>query len=67
MTNKTKAVIDNYESLSDKEKYDFLISLDCMGGIETYTVGSQIDEFIRYMEEEEEENRKEIANSEWEE
>lgn len=29
------------------EKYDFLKSLDEMGGVETYTVGNQIDEFIK--------------------
>lgn len=53
MTKKTETVINKYKALSDKEKYDFLKSLDKMGGIETYTIGSQIDEFIRYIEDEE--------------
>lgn len=52
MTNKTKTVIKKYKALSDKEKYDFLKSLDDMGNIETYTVGCQIDEFIKWFEEE---------------
>ena len=50
MTNDTKEVIKKYNELTDKEKYDFLKSLDKMGGCETYTIGSQIDEFIRFME-----------------
>lgn len=53
MTKKTETVIKEYKALSDREKYDFLKSLDQMGGIETYTVGSQIDDFIRFMEEDE--------------
>ena len=52
MTKKTETVIKKYKALSEKEKYDFLKSLDKMGGIETYTIGSQIDEFIKFMEEE---------------
>ena len=52
MTKKTEIVIRKYKALSEKEKYDFLKSLDEMGGIETYTIGSQIDEFIKFMEEE---------------
>lgn len=54
MTKKTETVIRKYNALSDKEKYDFFKSLDKLGGIETYTVGSQIDDFIKFMEEEEE-------------
>lgn len=61
MTKKTETVIKKYKALSDEEKYDFLKSLDQMGGIETYTVGSQIDEFIRFMEENDEnEDEKEM-------
>ena len=59
MTDRTKALVKNYSKLSNKEKYDFLMSLDSMGGCETYTVGSQIDEFIEFMKEnieEEEDN-----------
>ena len=52
MTKKTETVIKKYNALSDKEKYDFLTSLDKMGGIETYTIGSQIDDFIKFVEEE---------------
>lgn len=55
MTKKTETVIKKYKALTDREKYDFLKSLDEMGGIETYTVGHQIDEFIRTMESDEEE------------
>lgn len=55
MTKKTETVIKKYKALTDREKYDFLKSLDEMGGVETYTVGNQIDEFIRSMESEEEE------------
>ena len=55
MTKKTETVIKKYNALTDREKYDFLKSLDEMGGIETYTVGMQIDEFIRLMESNEEE------------
>lgn len=51
-TKKTETVIRKYNALSDQEKYEFLKSLDCMGGVETYTVGSQIDEFINFMESE---------------
>ena len=53
MTKKTETVIRKYKALSEKEKYDFLKALDEMGGIETFTVGMQIDEFIKFMEEEE--------------
>ena len=53
MTKKTETVIKKYKALSEKEKYDFLKALDEMGGIETFTVGMQIDEFIKFMEEEE--------------
>ena len=53
MTKKTETVIRKYKALSEKEKYDFLKSLDEMCGIETYTIGSQIDEFIKFMKEEE--------------
>ena len=59
MTDRTKELVKNYSKLSNKEKYDFLMSLDSMGGYETYTVGSQIDEFIEFMKEnieEEEDN-----------
>ena len=52
MTKKTETVIRKYKALSEKEKYDFLKALDEMGGIETFTVGMQIDEFIKFMEEE---------------
>lgn len=52
MTKKTETVIRKYNALSDKEKYDFLKSLDKMSGIETYTIGSQIDDFLKFMEEE---------------
>lgn len=55
MTDKTKTVIKKYNALTNKEKYDFLKSLDGMGGIETYTVGNQIDDFIRCMESDDEE------------
>lgn len=54
MTKKTETVIRKYNALSDNEKYDFLKSLDKMGGLETYTIGSQIDEFIRFVESNEE-------------
>ena len=53
MTKKTETVIKKYNALSDKEKYDFLKSLDEMGGIETFTVGMQIDDFIKFIEESE--------------
>lgn len=53
MTKKTETVIRKYNDLSDKEKYDFLKSLDEMGGIETFTVGMQIDDFIKFMESDE--------------
>lgn len=53
MTKKTETVIKKYNALSDKEKYDFLKTLDKMGGIETYTIGSQIDDFIKFIEKEE--------------
>lgn len=49
-TSVVEDIIKRYELLSDEEKYYFLKSLDKMGGLETYTVGSQIDEFIKYME-----------------
>lgn len=52
-TKKTETVIRKYNTLSDKEKYDFLKSLDKMGGIETFTVGMQIDGFIKFMESDE--------------
>lgn len=51
MTEKTLIVIKKYNELTDKEKYDFLKSLDDMGGVETFTVGMQIDDFISFMEE----------------
>lgn len=35
-----------YDKLSDDEKRKFLRSLDQMGGLESYTVGAQIDEFL---------------------
>ena len=54
MTKKTETIIKKYRALTDMEKYDFLKSLDEMGGIETYTVGNQIDEFMRSMESDEE-------------
>ena len=44
MTQAVKEVVDKYNQLSDKEKCEFLKSMDKMGGCETYTVGSQIDE-----------------------
>lgn len=50
MTEKTKVVIRKYNDLTDKEKYYFFKSLDCMGGIETYTIGNQIDDFIDSIE-----------------
>ena len=53
MTKKTETIIRKYKALSEKEKYDFLKSLDEMGGIETFTVGMQIDEFLKFMEDEE--------------
>lgn len=53
MTKKTETVIRKYNALSDKEKYDFLKSLDEMGGIETYTIGMQIDDFIKFVESDE--------------
>lgn len=55
MTKNTETVIKKYKALTDKEKYDFLKSLDEMGGLETYTIGGQIDDFIRFMESGEEE------------
>ena len=59
-TKKTETVIRKYNALSDQEKYDFLKSLDCMGGIETYTVGNQIDEFIHFMEGNEEDDEEDF-------
>ena len=50
VTKETETAIRKYQALSDEEKYDFLKSLDKMGNIETYTVGMQIDEFIKYIE-----------------
>lgn len=58
MTKKAETIIKKYKALTDMEQYDFLKSLeslDEMGGVETYTVGHQIDEFIRTMESDEEE------------
>lgn len=50
MTQAVKEVVDKYNQLSDKEKCEFLKSMDKMGGCETYSVGSQIDEFIEFVE-----------------
>ena len=54
MTDRTKDCIKRYRELTDDEKYDFLLSLDEMGGCETYTIGSQIDDCIKSMENDEE-------------
>lgn len=47
---KAEKLYEDYKKLSDKEKYEFYKLVDGMGGIETYTVGNQIDEFMEYME-----------------
>lgn len=47
---KAEKLYEDYKKLSDKEKYEFYKLVDGMGGIETYTVGNQIDEFMEYTE-----------------
>ena len=47
---KAEKLYEDYKQLSNREKYEFYKLVDGMGGIETYTVGNQIDEFMEHME-----------------
>lgn len=54
MTKKTEEAFQLYNKLADDEKYDFFKALDNHGNLESYSIGMQIDEFIRDYEEFEE-------------
>ncbi len=54
MTKKTEETLRLYNKLADDEKYDFFKALDNHGNLESYSIGMQIDEFIRDYEEFEE-------------
>lgn len=54
MTKKTEEALQLYNKLTDDEKYDFFKALDNQGNLESYSIGMQIDEFIRDYEEFEE-------------
>lgn len=51
MTDTLREVIDKFNKLTDVEKCGFFKTLDSMGGVETYTVGMQIDDFMKECEE----------------
>lgn len=51
MTEKLRDFLKEYQKLTDQEKYEFFQNIDEAGGVETYTVGMQIDAFLQSMEE----------------
>lgn len=53
MTKKTEETLRLYNKLADDEKYDFFKALDDHGNLESYSIGMQIDEFIKDFEESE--------------
>lgn len=53
MTKKTEEALQLYNKLADDEKYDFFKALDDHGNLESYSIGMQIDEFIKDFEESE--------------